>query len=159
MSRPQPEALATFQSQRSAQRRNAVLNAIRQLDRAAHPVTVAGVAALAGVDRSYIYDHPDLLEQIRQQRGTTPVKLAPRPVAERSTLASLQARLASAHDEITRLKAENRKLRDRLAVALGDAWQADLAPAEVQAGSEGDQRRISASIASQPTVRARRGDG
>jgi hypothetical protein len=126
MTRPQPEALATFQSQRSAQRRTAVLNAIRQLDRAAHPVTVAGVAALAGVDRSYIYDHPDLLEQIRQQRNTTPVKLAPRPVAERSTLASLQARLTSAHEEMTRLKAENRKLRDRLAVTLGDAWQADL---------------------------------
>jgi Family of unknown function (DUF6262) len=126
MTRPQPEALATFQSQRSTQRRNAVLNAIRQLDRAAHPVTVAGVAALAGVDRSYIYDHPDLLEQIRQQRDTTPVKLAPRPVAERSTLASLQARLTSAHEEIARLKAENRKLRDRLAVTLGDAWQADL---------------------------------
>jgi hypothetical protein len=126
MTRPQPEALATFQSQRSVQRRTAVLNAIRQLDRAAHPVTVAGVAALAGVDRSYIYDHPDLLDQIRQQRGTTPVKLAPRPAAERSTLASLQARLASAHEEITRLNAENRKLRDRLAVTLGDAWQADL---------------------------------
>jgi hypothetical protein len=39
------------------------------------------------------------LELIRQPRGTTPV---------------------------TRLKAENRKLRDRLAVTLGDAWQADL---------------------------------
>jgi hypothetical protein len=103
-----------------------VLNAIRQLDRAADPVTVAGGAALAGVDRSYIYDHPDLLDQIRQQRDTTPVKLAARPVAERSTLASLQARVAGAHEEITRLKAENRKLRDRLAVTLGDAWQADL---------------------------------
>jgi hypothetical protein len=127
MTRPQPKALATFQSRRSAQRRTAALNAIRQLDRAAHPVTVAGVAALAGVDRSYIYDHPDLLDQIRQQRNTTPVKLAPRPVAERSTLASLQARLTSAHEEITRLKAENRKLRDRLAVTLGAAWQPDLA--------------------------------
>jgi hypothetical protein len=31
-----------------------------------------------------------------------------------------------AHEEITRLKAENRKLRDRLAVTLADAWQADL---------------------------------
>jgi hypothetical protein len=138
MSRQQPEALATFQSQRSAQRRSAVLNAIRQLDRAADTVTVAGVAALAGVNRSYIYDHPDLLDQICQQRDTTPVKLAARPVAERSTLASLQARLASAHDEITRLKAENRKFRDRLAVTLGDAWQADLTGAAP--GGSGDSR-------------------
>jgi hypothetical protein len=133
MSRPQPEALATFQRQRSAQRRNAVIAAIRKLDRDAQPVTVAGVAALAGVDRSYIYDHPDLLEQIRQQRNTTPVNLAPRPVAERSTLASLQARLTGAHEEITRLKTENRKLRDRLAVALGDTWDADLTGLPAQA--------------------------
>jgi hypothetical protein len=140
MSRPQPEALATFQTQRSAQRRTAVLNAIRQLDRAAHPVTVAGVAALAGVDRSYIYDHPELLDQIRQQRNTTPIRLAPRPTAERSTLASLQARLTSAHEEITRLKAENRKLRDRLAVTLGDAWQADLT-GTLRRGSAGSTPR------------------
>jgi hypothetical protein len=52
------------------------------------------------VDRSYIYDHPDLLDQIRQQRDTTPVTLAPRPIAERSTPASLQARVTSAHEEI-----------------------------------------------------------
>jgi hypothetical protein len=125
MARPQPEALATFQRKRSAQRRDAVTAAIRKLDRVGKPITVAAVAAEAGVDRSYIYDHPDLLEQVRQQRDTTPVKLAQRPVAERSTVASLQARLTSAHDEIARLKAENRRLHEQLAVALGDAWQGE----------------------------------
>ena len=78
MSRAQPEALATFQRQRSAQRRDAVIAAIRQLDSAALPVTVAGVAAQAGVDRSYIYSHPDLLEQIRQ-RAQHDGQAAPRP--------------------------------------------------------------------------------
>jgi hypothetical protein len=126
MSRPQPEPLAAFQRERSAQRRDAVTAAIRKLDRASRPVTVAAVAALAGVDRSYIYDHPDLLEEIRGQRSTTPGKLTSRPIAERSTNASLQARLRSAHEEITGLKVENRKLRERLAIALGDAWQADI---------------------------------
>jgi hypothetical protein len=125
MSRSQPEALAAFQRQRSAQRRNAVTAAIRKLDRAAQPITVAAVAGLAGVDRSYIYDHPDLLEEIRQRRTTMPAKLAPRPVAERSTVASLQARLRSADEEIARLKAENRRLHERLAVALGDAWRGE----------------------------------
>jgi hypothetical protein len=38
----------------------------------------------------------------------------------------LQARLASAHEEITRLKGENRSLHERLAIALGDAWQAEI---------------------------------
>jgi hypothetical protein len=125
MARPQPEALAAVQRQRSAQRRNAVIAAIRKLDRAAEPITVAAVAAEAGVDRSYIYDHPDLLEQVRQRRDTAPVKLASRPAAERATIASLQARLTSALEEIARLKAENRRLHGRLAVALGDAWQGE----------------------------------
>jgi hypothetical protein len=126
MSRPQPEALAAFQRERSAQRRGAVTAAIRKLDRTAQPITVAGVAALAGVDRSYIYSQRDLLEQIRQRRSTTPLKLAPRPAAESSTVASLQARLASAHEEIARLKTENRSLRERLAAALGQAWDTEL---------------------------------
>jgi hypothetical protein len=54
MSRPQPEPLAAFQRQRSAQRHDAVIAAVRELDRTARLVTVAAVAALAGVDRSYI---------------------------------------------------------------------------------------------------------
>jgi hypothetical protein len=126
MSRPQPDALAAFQRQRSAQRRSAVTAAIRKLDRTAEAITVAGVAARAGVDRSYIYGHPDLLAEIRQRRTAAPVPLAPRPAVDRSTLASLKARLAGAHQEIARLKAENRAMRERLAVALGEAWETDL---------------------------------
>jgi Family of unknown function (DUF6262) len=125
VSRPQPPALAAFQRQRSTQRRNAVIAAIRKLDRAGESITVAAVASLAGVDRSYIYDQVDLLEDIRQRRSTS-VSPAPRPAAERATIESLQARLTSAHAEIARLKAENRTIRDRLAIALGDAWDADL---------------------------------
>ena len=126
MSAVQPEALAAYQRQRSAQRRSAVTAAIARLDRAAQPVTVSGVAALAGVDRSYIYNQPELLEEIRRRRTTEPVKLARRPAADRATVASLQARLAGAHDEIARLKAENRAIRERLAIALGDAWKIEL---------------------------------
>ena len=126
MSAPQPEALAAYQRQRSAQRRNAVIAAIGKLDRAAEPVTVAGVAALVSVDRSYIYSQSDLLAEIRRRRTAEPVKLARRPAADRATIASLQARLASAHDEIARLKAENRAIRERLAIALGEAWESEL---------------------------------
>ena len=100
--------------------------AIGKLDRAAKPVTVAGVAALAGVDRSYIYSQPDLLEEIRGRRAAEPAKLARRPAADRATVASLQARLAGAHEEIARLKTESRTLHERLALALGEAWDASL---------------------------------
>ena len=126
MSAPQPEALAAYQRQRSTQRRNAVTAAIAKLDRAAQPVTVAGVAVMAGVDRSYIYSQSDLLEEIRTRRSAEPAELARRPAADRATVASLQARLASAHEEIARLKAENRTIRERLATALGEAWDAGL---------------------------------
>ncbi len=135
MTRPQPEALAAFQRQRSAQRRAAVTAAVRKLDRAGEPVTLAGVAELVGVDRSYIHSQPDLTEQIRQLRTTTPAKLAARPAAERATITSLQARLASAHEEITRLKIENRALHQRLSVALGDAWDAELSGTRCVAAS------------------------
>ena len=67
-------------------------------------------------------DQPDLLDEIRRRRTTAPVKLAPRPAAEQATIASLQARLTSTHEELTRLNAENRTLPQRLSVALGDAW-------------------------------------
>ena len=126
MSEPQPEALAAYQRQRSTQRRNAVTAAIGKLDRAARPVTVAGVAALAGVDRSYIYSQPDLLEEIRRRRTAGPVKLTRRPAADRATVASLQARRAGAHDASARLKAENRTIREGLAIALGEAWETEL---------------------------------
>jgi uncharacterized protein YpuA (DUF1002 family) len=126
VSQAQPDALAAYQRQRSAQRRSAVTAAIGKLDRGAQPVTVSGVAALAGVDRSYIYSQPDLLAEIRRRRTAEPVKLARRPAADRATVASLKARLASAHDEIARLKAENRTIRERLAIALGEAWETEL---------------------------------
>ena len=125
MSRPQPEPLAAFQAKRSAQRRSAVIAAIRKLDRTGQPVTVAGAAALAGVDRSYIYAHAELLGEIRKRRAATPIKLAPRPAAESTSIASLQGRLASAHEEIARLKADNHTLGRRLTVALGQSWEAE----------------------------------
>jgi hypothetical protein len=74
VSAPQTEALAAYQRQRSTQRRNSVTAAIARLDHAARPVTVSGVAALAGVDRSYIYNQPDLLEEIRRRRTAEPEK-------------------------------------------------------------------------------------
>lgn len=135
MSRPQPEPLAAFQATRSAQRRSAVVAALRKLDRSSQPVTVAGVAALAGVDRSYVYDHPDLLEEIRKRRCLAP-QLTPRPAADRATTTSLQARLASAHEEIRRLKAENRALRARLATVLGEAWDGELTASRRGAGEQ-----------------------
>ena len=109
MSTAQPEALAAYQRQRSAQRRSAVIAAIAKLDRAAQPVTVAGVAALAGVDRSYIYSQTDLLEEIRRRRTADPIKLARRPAADRATKTPMSNGRSSRVIRVT--KCEGREAR------------------------------------------------
>jgi uncharacterized protein DUF6262 len=123
----QPAPLAEFQRRRSARHRQAVLGAIRELDAAGAAVNVSAVASRAGVDRSYIYNQPDLLAEVRRlSDGDRPTPTR-RPVAERASEASLRARLASAHGEITRLRVENRELRRRLEEALGAQWDNQLA--------------------------------
>ncbi len=118
----QPAALAEFQRHRSATRREAVAKAIRSLNAASEPVNVSAVAARAGVDRSYIYDHPDLLKDIVRLREGDSRPLACRPAEERATEASLRARLAATHDELVRLRTENSELRRRLEETLGECW-------------------------------------
>jgi hypothetical protein len=83
---------------------------------------VSAVAARAGVDRSYIYDHPDLLSEIRPLRERNSSPMARRPLQERGSQASLQARLAAAHAELARLRADNRELRRCLEDTLGAQW-------------------------------------
>lgn len=124
----QPTALTEFQRQRTATHRDAVLQAIRHLNASCEPINVSTVAARAGVDRSYIYDHPDLLDEIRQRRHNDPRPAGKRPLQERGSQASLQARLATAHAELARLRAENRELRRRLEDTLGSDWHTQLAP-------------------------------
>jgi hypothetical protein len=124
----QPTALAEFQRQRTATHRDAVLQAIRHLNANCEAINVSTVAARAGVDRSYIYDHPDLLDEIRQRRHNDPRPAGQRPLHERGSHASLQARLAAAHAELARLRAENRELRRRLEDRLASDWDTQLAP-------------------------------
>lgn len=123
----QPAALAEFQRQRTAAHRAAVSEAIRALNAGCEAINVSAVAARAGVDRSYIYDHPDLLDEIRQLGGGSRA-LVRRPIEERGSQASLQARLATAHAELARLRAENRDLRHHLEEALGARWDAQRTP-------------------------------
>jgi len=122
----QPEALQRFQRERSEAIQAAILTAIRELDRAGQQVNVAAVARKAGVDRSYLYEHPDLLEQIRALSAARSTHRPARPAAEQASLASLRARLEVAHTELTRLRAENGDLRRALERGLGECWERDL---------------------------------
>ena len=86
------------------------------------PVTFAGVAKTAGVSRSWLYTQPDISSQIRRLRQNTSSagSAGAIPAGQRTTDASLRARLATALDRNKQLADENARLRRQLARALDD---------------------------------------
>ncbi len=105
----------------SARRRQRVLKTLNQAANNGDEITVAGIAARAGVDRSFLYRHRDLLEQIHTTQ-TQPVN-AP-GVGPAVSRASLQADLHNAQQRAARLAARNQQLERRLSEALGErAWR------------------------------------
>jgi len=109
---------AAARSEHTRRRAIETLDVLQQDDA---PVTVAGLARAAGVERSWIYTQPDLLARITTERPDT------RPAATDRTRASdesWQRRIELAHQRIKQLSEENRQLRDQLAIAHGQR-QAD----------------------------------
>ena len=102
--------------------RSRTVQALRELDRSGAPVTFAGVAKTAGVSRSWLYTQPDISSQIRRLRQNTSSagSAGAIPAGQRTTDASLRARLATALDRNKQLADENTRLRRQLARALGD---------------------------------------
>jgi hypothetical protein len=83
---------------------------------AGDPVTFAAVARAAGISRSWLYRQPDLRNEIRRLRTSTPARV---PSAQRPSDDSHRRRLEATLDEIQRLKAENHQLRQRVAERFG----------------------------------------
>jgi hypothetical protein len=94
------------------------------LDRAAAEgteISAAGIARAAGVDRTFIYRHRDLLEKIHALQAEPPAGDGAGPAVTR---ASLQADLLTAHERAIRLSTRIHHLEKRLSEALGDqAWR------------------------------------
>ena len=111
-----------FLTQAATRRHQAALaktsQAIERLDRSGQPVTFSAVAAAAGVSRAWLYRNPSARDLITRLR-TEPARTASTPAAQRASAESLRARLDAAHDEITRLRAENATLRQQAARRLG----------------------------------------
>jgi hypothetical protein len=85
------------------------------------PVTFEAVARAAGVSQSWLYGQPDLWAQIQHLRESTRRASAPPvPVRQRTSDASLLARLQASLQKNRRLAEENQRLRRQLAQALGD---------------------------------------
>jgi hypothetical protein len=104
----------------SARRRQRVIKAITAASSGGGEISVSAIARAAGVDRTFPYRHPDLLQLIHGAQTEPPAATGGGPLVSR---ASLQADLANAHARLTRQAAHTRQLERKLSEVLGEqAW-------------------------------------
>lgn len=97
------------------------IQALRELDHAATPVTFDTVARAAGVSRSWLYTQPDIRAEIERVRDATRrAPSPPIPARQRASEAALLARLEATLDRNRTLTEDNQRLRRQLAHALGE---------------------------------------
>ncbi|ARF81694.1 DUF6262 family protein [Kitasatospora aureofaciens] len=116
----------------SARRRERVLKALRHAARNGTAMSVSAIARAAGVDRTFLYRHRDLLTQIHAASSEPPGTDGTGPLVSR---ASLQADLASANDRAGRQAAQIRQLEHKIAELLGEqVWHESGigAPADIE---------------------------
>lgn len=105
----------------SARRRQRVIKALNDATTTGGDTSVSGIARRAGVDRTFLYRHRDLLEQLHTANTTPP---AGEPSGSTVTKASLQTDLANAHERIRRLTSRGHQLEKRLSETLGEqTWR------------------------------------
>jgi chromosome segregation ATPase len=99
---------------------------IAVLDKAAtdgEPVSTSAIARAAGVDRTFLYRHRELLEKIHALQADSAAS-AGSSTGPAVTRASLRADLHAAHERAARLNARLQHLEKRLSEALGEqTWQ------------------------------------
>jgi Family of unknown function (DUF6262) len=123
----------------SARRRQRVIKAINDASTAGGEISVSGIARAAGVDRTFLYRHADLLGQVHAAQVNPAAAQGDGPMVSR---ASLQADLANVQGQITRQAVHVRQLEKKLSELLGEqAWRESGlgAPADI----DQLQRRIS----------------
>ncbi len=118
----------------SARRRQRVIAALNRANTDGTEISASSIARAAGVDRSFLYRHRDLLDQIHALEAAPPAA-GPGP-GQGVTRASLQADLLAAGERAARLNSRIRQLENRLSDLLGEqAWhESGLgAPADIDA--------------------------
>jgi hypothetical protein len=104
----------------SQRRRARVQHALHQAQTTGQEITASGIARTAGVDRSFLYRHPDLLQQIHTAQTSTPATPGTPDTVSR---ASLQAELLASQHRTTRQAARIRQLEQKLSEQLGrQSW-------------------------------------
>lgn len=100
----------------SDRRRTRVQDALRQAQAAGSEITASSIARAAKVDRSFLYRHPDLLEQIHTAQGQ-----APEPSTDNTCVsrASLHAELLAVRHRTARQAARIHQLEQKFSEHLG----------------------------------------
>jgi chromosome segregation ATPase len=107
----------------SARRRQRVVKAIDAAGQGAGRISVSAIARHAGVDRTFLYRHPDLLALVHAAEAE-PAQRGSGSEAATVSRASLQADLAHAQARNARLAARIQLLEKRLSSELGEqAWR------------------------------------
>jgi hypothetical protein len=105
----------------SARRRQRVLTALAAAVNSGDQISVSGIARAAGVDRTFLYRHRELLEQVHAAEAQPPTVRGGGPAVSR---ASLQADLLAAQQRCARTAARAQHLETRLSELLGEhAWR------------------------------------
>jgi hypothetical protein len=105
----------------SMRRRQRVLAVLDRAAAEGDPISASAIARAAGVDRTFLYRHRDLLEKIHALQADPVTSELTGPAVTR---ASLQADLLAAHERTARLAARIQQLEKRLSEALGEqTWR------------------------------------
>ena len=106
---------------RAQHTRERAVRTLRRLAATGRPVSIGIVAREAGVSRSWLYGQADLRAEIARLRSDATAAPVVLPARQRASDASLRRRLEVANQRLRQLTAENQRLREQLAVALGEA--------------------------------------
>jgi hypothetical protein len=117
----------------SLRRRQRVIAALERAVAGGGEISASGIARVAGVDRTFLYRHRDLLAKIHALQAEPVAGDGTGPAVTR---ASLQADLLAAHERAVRLNTRIQHLEKRLSEALGqEVWRESGlgAPADIDA--------------------------
>lgn len=120
---PNGRAVALVEGRRAdtARRRQRVLVALAEAAANGDEITVSGIARRAGVDRTFLYRHRDLLEQVHELDIELPSSPSASFVVTRASLAS---DLHAAQHRAASLAARVQHLERRLSELLGEqTWR------------------------------------
>ena len=119
---PRTAAIRQGRQADSARRRQRVIAVLGRAATDGTELSASGIARAAGVDRSFLYRHRDLLDQIHALEATPPAHAD--TFGPAVTRASLQADLPAADERAQRLNGRVRQLEKRLSEIFGEkAWQ------------------------------------